>query len=195
MGSNPTGVIDVSCECCVLSGRGPSILYLLYTSDLPQPEEAIVATFADDIAVMTVGDSFEEATEKLRAVDQVNNWTRKCLINLKWSQVGTCGLNQQKISTYSDNYEWQSCPSLKHNKVPWHVAGCQAALEGTCQEKTRRAWTKIQGNVQDYFANKCTFYQNVKCYSLYLKYLFIWLLHVSVTLDHHQGQYDGTLLK
>jgi len=31
---------------------------------------------------MTVGDGIEEATEKLRAVDEVNNWTRKWLIKL-----------------------------------------------------------------------------------------------------------------
>ena len=39
------------------------------------------------------------------------------------------------------------------------------------------------------------FIKNVKCYSLYLKYLFIWLLHVLVPLDHHQGACSGTLLK
>jgi hypothetical protein len=62
----------------VWSGRGLPVLYLLYTSDVPQPEEASVSTFADDIAIMAVRDSYEEATEKLqRAVDQVNNWTRK----------------------------------------------------------------------------------------------------------------------
>ena len=61
---------------------GP-VLYLLYTSDLPQPGEATVATFAEDTAIMAVGDSFQEATEKLqRAVDEVNNWTRKWLIKL-----------------------------------------------------------------------------------------------------------------
>jgi len=27
------------------------------------------------------------------------------------------------------------------------LAGCQTALEGTCQEKTRRAWIKVQENV------------------------------------------------
>jgi hypothetical protein len=33
---------------------------------------------------MAVGDSFEEATDKLqRAVDQVNTWTRKWLIEFK----------------------------------------------------------------------------------------------------------------
>ena len=90
MGSNPIGGIDVCCECCVWSGRGLPVLYLLYTSDIPQPEEASVATFADDTAIMAVGDSFEKATEKLqRSVDQVNNWTRKWLMKLKWSQVGT----------------------------------------------------------------------------------------------------------
>jgi len=31
--------------------------------------------------------------------------------------------------------------------MPWLVAGCQAALEGTCQGKTRRAWAVIQGKV------------------------------------------------
>jgi hypothetical protein len=31
--------------------------------------------------------------------------------------------------------------------LPWHDAGCQAALEGRCQEKMRRAWTKMQENV------------------------------------------------
>jgi hypothetical protein len=34
-----------------------------------------------------------------------------------------------------------------------------------------------------------------KCYNLHLKCLFIWLLHVSVHSDRHQGAYDGTLLK
>jgi hypothetical protein len=67
----------------VLSGRGLPALYLPHTSDLPQREEANVATIADDIAIMAVGDSFQEATEKLQqAVDQVSNWTRKWLIEL-----------------------------------------------------------------------------------------------------------------
>jgi len=31
--------------------------------------------------------------------------------------------------------------------MPWHDAGCQAALEGTFQEKKRRAWIRIKENV------------------------------------------------
>jgi hypothetical protein len=51
-------------------------------SDLQQPEEATVETFADDIALMAVGDSVEETTEKLqRAVDKIN-WSRQWLVKL-----------------------------------------------------------------------------------------------------------------
>jgi hypothetical protein len=65
---------------------GP-VLYVPYMNDLPQPEEATVASFADDTAIVAVGDSVEEATEKLqRAVDKINNWTRKWLIKLNESK-------------------------------------------------------------------------------------------------------------
>ena len=37
--------------------------------------------------------------------------------------------------------------NIKYSEIPCHDAGCQAALEDTCQEKTRTAWTKIQKNV------------------------------------------------
>ena len=47
------------------------------------------------------------------------------------------------MSPYTDNYKWQSHTSLKHNEIPWHDAGCQAAPEGARQEKMCRAWTKI----------------------------------------------------
>lgn len=56
---------------------GP-VLYLLYTSDLPQPEGPTVATFADDTAIMAVGADVVDATEKLQiAADEINNWTRQ----------------------------------------------------------------------------------------------------------------------
>ena len=59
---------------------GP-VLYLLYTSDLPLPVRTTVATFADDAAIMEVGDDVAEATAKLqRAADEINNWSRQRLI-------------------------------------------------------------------------------------------------------------------
>jgi adenylate/nucleoside-diphosphate kinase len=41
------------------------VLYLLYTSDLPKLENSIVATFADDTAILAVGSRNEESTGKL----------------------------------------------------------------------------------------------------------------------------------
>jgi hypothetical protein len=62
---------------------GP-VLYLIYTSDLPQTEGTTVATFADGTAIMAVGGVVEEATNKLqRAADEISNWTSYWLIKLK----------------------------------------------------------------------------------------------------------------
>jgi hypothetical protein len=60
----------------VLQGNvlGP-ILYLLYTSDLPKLEKSTVATFADDMAILTVGSSNEESRGKLQtAINQIKKW-------------------------------------------------------------------------------------------------------------------------
>jgi len=45
---------------------GP-VLYLLYTSDLPTFQQNVVATFADDTAIMAIGNNSTESTEKLQA--------------------------------------------------------------------------------------------------------------------------------
>ena len=56
---------------------GP-VLYLLYTSDLPKLENSTVATFADNIAILTVDNSDEESTGKLQtAINQIQKWTEK----------------------------------------------------------------------------------------------------------------------
>jgi hypothetical protein len=61
---------------------GP-VLYLIYTSDIPQPVGTTVAIFADDTAIMAVGADAKEATEKLQhPADTINNWTKQWLIKL-----------------------------------------------------------------------------------------------------------------
>lgn len=61
---------------------GP-ILYLLFTCDLPQPENVSVATFADDTAIMAIGSTLGEATNMLQdASDQIQQWTGKWKIKL-----------------------------------------------------------------------------------------------------------------
>lgn len=61
---------------------GP-VLYLLYTRDIPDLNKDTIATFADDTAILSVGNSHEEATQKLQSsLDQIYNWTKKWRIKL-----------------------------------------------------------------------------------------------------------------
>jgi hypothetical protein len=59
------------------SALGP-VLCLMYTIDLPVLESSAVATFADDTAILAIGSSNEESTEKFQtAINQVQKWTKK----------------------------------------------------------------------------------------------------------------------
>jgi hypothetical protein len=54
------------------------MLYLLDTSDIPTTEDTLIATFADDKAVLTKGTDFEEAAVKAqKALLDITNWTKK----------------------------------------------------------------------------------------------------------------------
>ena len=97
---------------------------------------------------MAVGDSVEEVTEKLqRAVHKINNWTRKWLIKLNEAKSIHMDFTNSRCQHIPITKNYKVIPHLKHSEIPWHDAGCQTALVGTCQEKTRTAWNKIQENV------------------------------------------------
>lgn len=65
---------------------GP-VLYLLYTCDIPELENSTIATFADDTAIMAIGDSHKEAAEKTQmAINEVYEWTKKWRIKLNQSK-------------------------------------------------------------------------------------------------------------
>ena len=104
-----------------------------------------MATFADDTTIMAVGDSVEEATEKLqRTVDKINNWTTKWLIKLNEAKSVHVDFTNKRCQHIPTTINGDVIPSPKHSKIPCHDAGFQAALEGARQEKTRRALTEIQ---------------------------------------------------
>lgn len=65
---------------------GP-VLYLIYTSDLPTLETNTTATFADDTAILAVGETNEESVAKVqKAMVDITRWTTKWRIKLNESK-------------------------------------------------------------------------------------------------------------
>jgi hypothetical protein len=65
---------------------GP-VLYLIKINDLPTTLYSTTATFADDTAVMAVGESNENSTKKLQsALNKIAIWTKKWQIKLNKSK-------------------------------------------------------------------------------------------------------------
>lgn len=61
---------------------GP-VLYLLYTSDIPQSDHVSIATFADDTAILATAQTVEEAANKLQyASEEIHQWTKRWKIKL-----------------------------------------------------------------------------------------------------------------
>ena len=91
---------------------GP-LLYLIYTNDVPQNNETSIATFADDTAILAVGDTIEESTNKLQnAINEVCNWTRNWRIKL----------NEQKSTHITfTNQKVQPLPIRINNEIISHA--------------------------------------------------------------------------
>jgi hypothetical protein len=76
---------------------GP-ILYLPYTSELATLEQTIVATFADDTAILAIGDNNSESTQKLQlAITEVQRWTRKWRIKLNKTKPVHIDFTNQRV--------------------------------------------------------------------------------------------------
>lgn len=80
---------------------GP-ILYLLYTSDIPQGTNVMTAQrndgFADDTAILAVGENVNTATSKLqRSFDKVNIWTKQWRIKLNEAKSTHINFTNKKV--------------------------------------------------------------------------------------------------
>jgi retron-type reverse transcriptase len=63
------------------------VLYLLYINDVPTTSNSTTATFADDTAVMAIGETVDISTRKLQsAVNKIAIWARKWRVKLNESK-------------------------------------------------------------------------------------------------------------
>lgn len=96
---------------------GP-ILYLLYTCDLPNLGNNIVATFADDTAIMSVSENLENSSQNLQtAINQIQQWTKKWRIKLNESKSVHVNFTNKKIGhipVYINNQEIPHANTAKY---------------------------------------------------------------------------------
>lgn len=77
---------------------GP-ILYLIYTYDIPCPRDSMIATFADDTAILSTGKNATESTTKTQnAINQIVEWTIKWGINLNHNKSVHVDFTNNRIS-------------------------------------------------------------------------------------------------
>jgi hypothetical protein len=82
---------------CYENYWGP-ILYLLYNRDIPILEQTVVATFADDTAILAIGENNSESTQKLQvAITEVQRWTRKWRIKLNETKSVHIDFTNQRV--------------------------------------------------------------------------------------------------
>jgi hypothetical protein len=128
---------------------GP-VLYLIYTSNLPQPEGSTVATIADDTAIMAVGDDVEDATDKLQqAANKINNWTKQWLIKLNEDKSIHVNLTSERCRHILITMNGKTVPYFHTAKYLGMTLDAKLHWK-VHVKKMGRAWPKIQKNILAY---------------------------------------------
>ncbi len=85
---------------------GP-LLYLLYTADIPAHDETILATFADDTAVLTRHENYDIAISRLQlAINKITSWAMRWKIQLNASKTVRVNFGLRPHTSASfDNFE------------------------------------------------------------------------------------------
>ena len=88
-----------------------SLLYTLYTADLPQSNKTILSTFADDTAIFTTNPDPTQTSANLQEqLLEIINWTRKWKLKI----------NESKSSHITFSLRRGQCPpvNIKQTDVP-----------------------------------------------------------------------------
>jgi hypothetical protein len=105
---------------CVL---GP-VLYLIYTSDFPTPDNTTTAPFADDTVILATHEEPEIASMKVQQINEINEWAKKRRTKV----------NQNSSTHISLTLRNQACPTVqmgnvaslpeqaKRSEIPAHAA-------------------------------------------------------------------------
>lgn len=76
---------------------GP-VLYPHFTRDVPKARNTVIAMFADDTAILSVGNNIGEATNRLQiAVNKISNWAKRWRIKLNESKSVQVNYTNRKI--------------------------------------------------------------------------------------------------
>ncbi len=88
------------------------MLYLLYTADIPEIPKTAQAVFADDTAILSVGDTQDHIMQQLqKAVKGIADWTRKWKIRLNEQKSVQVTFAQRKKDTHY-------CISVNGTQIP-----------------------------------------------------------------------------
>lgn len=87
---------------------GP-LLYLIYSSDTPTTENTLIATFADDTAILATSETPQLAAEHLQHhLDLIQEWTNKWRITV----------NSEKSTQITFTNRRLVCPQTRLNNIP-----------------------------------------------------------------------------
>ena len=124
------------------------MLYLLYASDLPTFEPNVVATFADDTAIMAIGDNNAEPTEKLQAAfTKVQSWAREWRIKLNETKSVHIDFTNKRIEHKPTHINHQVVPYENTAKYLGMTLDAKFRWKPHVKKKQEELNTEIQKNV------------------------------------------------
>ena len=100
---------------------------------MPKTFNTTIATFADDTALLAVGNTLEECKERLQqAVSNVAIWTKRWRVKLNETELTYINFTNMRIDKVLISINDVAPSAHQYSKVPRR----QTPLERTCQEKS-----------------------------------------------------------